>query len=453
MEYELDQSRLALLRIHIALRSVTRSDRTLPKTIGPIFAGDAAAILATIYKGKNAGKYESAIIRAAWLAASSQVPGKAAESAIREAITIYVGRRDYASAGKLIQHLKEPVLSNQIENGQLLIDLLQGGHALQVRDAITNLVGKWGARHIAIIGPIDYVIAETYRSDDNEKYRHWLNMAEGNDFKEASIELNRLFFDFRNNHQVIGALRALGYDSGFELAGDDVNRQALLKNIATFGAAALGSSLGSAYYTLQNNDLITKLRLLSQTLRRVSPAEFPGVGRITKLDGQGEIQATGFLAYDGCTVVTALHALGGKLDDPTSFYLNLPLTDGTVQRSQIRVVAMGKSTGIPTSSVNDWLVGNLEPCAPEKMVPAELVESDRSFDSTDNTFAFELDKRPVIYSAVGFAWRYSGHVADRVALHSESAAWVYPQFRQHLLFAWYVWGPSLRRQSGQGRNR
>jgi hypothetical protein len=82
-------------------------------------------------------------------------------------------------------------------------------------------------------------------------------MAEGNDFKEASVELNRLFFDFENYHQVTGALRALGYDSGFDLAGDNVDRQALLKNIATFGAAALGSSLGSAYYTLQNNDLIT----------------------------------------------------------------------------------------------------------------------------------------------------------------------------------------------------
>ena len=216
------------------------------------------------------------------------------------------------------------------------------------------------------------------------------------------MELNRLFFDFENYHQVIGALRALGYDGGFSVAGDDVDQPALVKNIAAFGAAALGSGLGNAYYTLQNNDLITKLRIMSQSLRRVSPAQFPGIGRITKLDSRGAIQATGFLTYDGCTVVTALHALGGKLDDPTSFSLDLPLTNGTVQRSQIRVVAMGKGTAIPTSPVNDWLVGKLEPCAPDDMMAAGLVEQDRSFDSTDNTFAFELDKSPVTYFAVGF---------------------------------------------------
>ena len=92
--------------------------------------------------------------------------------------------------------------------------------------------------------------------------------------------------------------------------------------------------------------------------------------------------------------------VAGKLDGTMSFYLDLPLPDGGVQRSQIRVVAMGKSTAIPTSSVNDWLVGKLEPCAPDKMAMG-LVENDRSFDSTDNTFAFELDKKPVTYFAVG----------------------------------------------------
>ena len=402
MEYEFTQSRLALLRIHIALHSVTASDRALPKTLDPTFAGDAAAILATIYKGKDTANYETAIIQAAWLAASSQVPLDSAEDAIREAIVIYVARGDYASAGKLIQHLKEPVLSTQIENGQLLIDLLQGEHSSDIRDAIKTIVGKWGSDHVAIVGPIDYVVAETYKATDRAEYIRWLNVAEGNDYEPASVDLNREFFDYGNYHQLIGALRALGYDDGFKINGDDVDQQALRKNIATFGTAALGSGLGNAYYTLQNNELVTKLRIMAGSVRRVSPGQFPGIGRIVRLDSHAEIQASGFLAYDRCTVVTALHVLEGKLDDPTSFYLDLPLPNGIVQRSQIRIVAMGKATAIPTSPVNDWLVGKIEPCAPDNTIATGLDEQDRSFDSTDNTFAFELDKAPVTYVAVGF---------------------------------------------------
>lgn len=189
MDVDLVELRLALLRLHIALHSVTATDRALPKTIDPMFAGDAAAILATIYKGNDSARYESAIIRAAWLAAKSEVPLAAAEAAIREAIVIYVRRGDYVSAGKLIQHLKEPVLSNQTENGQLLIDLLQGDHGSHIRDAITNIAAKWGSDHVAIVGPIDYVIAETYKSADKTEYIRWLNVAEGNDFKPASVEL------------------------------------------------------------------------------------------------------------------------------------------------------------------------------------------------------------------------------------------------------------------------
>ena len=415
MDLDKAELRLALLRIHIALHSINASDRALPKTIGPdYFAGDAVAILATIYKGKDTRRYDAAIIRAAWLAANSQIRLKYEEATIREAILIYVARGDYKSANRLIPHLEEPVLSNQTENGQLLIDLLQGRHASYVRDAIVSLANKWGADHVAILGPIDYVIAETYKSEDRAKYLQWLNVAERNDFEQASAELNRLFFDFKDYHPLVGALRALGYDDGFTSAGDDVDQAALLKNVAAFGTAALGSGLDYGYYTLQNKDLITKLRIFSQSVHRVSPAQFPAVGKITKLDTAGALQSTGFLAYDNCTVVTALHALGGKLDDPTSFYLDLPLPNGKAQRSQIRVVAMGMGTAIPTRPANDWLVGKLEPCAPGNVKAGSLLEQDRSFDSSDNTFAFELSKNPVIYFAVGFP----GGTAERALIMS-----------------------------------
>lgn len=398
---EFIESRLALLRIHIGLHSLTASDRALPKTLDPYFGAEAAAILATIYKAKDTSRYEQGIIQAALLAARSETPNGFTQPVIREAILICVARGDYATASKLIPHLEEPVLSTQTENLQLVIDLLQGKHAPRVREAIIGLANKWGSRHVAMVGPIDYVIAESYKAEDRAKYLHWLNMAEGNDFEQASEELNGLFFDFNDYHQLIGALRSLGYDDGFPPTGDVVDQSTLLKNVAAFGTAALGSGLEDSFYTLQNQDLITKLRLLSQSIHRVSPSQFSGVGRITKVDSRGVLLSTGFLAYNGCTVVTALHALGGNLDDSKPFYIDLPLLNGTIQRSQIRVVAMGRSTALPTRPANDWLVGRIEPCAPDNMKVAGLNEQDRSFDSTDNTFAFELDRKSVTYLAVG----------------------------------------------------
>jgi hypothetical protein len=402
MEYELAKSKLALLRIHIALHAVTAKDRALPDTIGHPFAGDAAAVLATIYKGKDMARYEAAIIRAAWLAASSQVPLTDAEAAIRAAIVIYMRRGDYASAGRLIEHLKEPVLSNQVDNGQLLIDLLQGEHAVKIRDAAARLVEQWHPRHVGMVGPIAYVIAEAYKPDDNIQFMHWLDVAEGNDFKEASVALNQMFFDFRSYDHVLDALKVLGFDGGLIASDGNVDEAALRKNIALFGAAALGSGLSSAYYTLQNNDLITKMRILSGNMHRVTPTQVSGVGRILAMDKQGQIQSTGFLANDSCTVMTALHALGFKLDNAMSLYLEVPIATGKVQRSQVHVVAMGKGTGIPTSPNNDWLVGRLTPCAPGDVRVAPLAEKDRAFDSTDNTFAFELSESPLPYFAVGF---------------------------------------------------